>query len=222
MATLEQNDHISSLGTVLLVEDNHVFSDFLTATICEIDPKARMVVFSSGTEALQFLANPKTSLGLALIDLGLPDIGGLEVIRACRSQFTEIPILVVTVTSSENHLLNAIRAGATGYILKSDRAFVHDSIMNVLKGNCAISPSLARSLFRFAGGSTSPKKELGLTNRELETLQLLSLGDSYKEVAQKMNVSTSTVQSNVRNIYRKLEVNSRMHAVSKAKDSGLL
>jgi DNA-binding NarL/FixJ family response regulator len=222
MANLEENNQITRLGNVLLVEDNHVFSNFLTATIAEIDSNARILVFSSGTEALQFLENSNTSLEMALIDLGLPDIGGLEVIRACRSHFTEIPILVITVTSSENHLLSAIRAGATGYLLKSDRDFIRDSIMNVLKGNCAISPSLARSLFRFAGGSTSPKKELGLTTRELETLQLLALGDSYKEVAQKMNVSTSTVQSNVRNIYRKLEVNSRMHAVSKAKDSGLL
>jgi len=222
MATLEESNQLSSLGNVLLVEDNHVFSDFLANTIRELDQKAHVVVFSSGSEALQFLENSNTSLGLALIDMGLPDIGGLEIIRACRSHFTEIPILVITVTSSESHLLSAIRAGATGYILKSDRDFIRESIMNVLKGNCAISPSLARSLFRFAGGSTSPKKELGLTTRELETLQLLSLGDSYKEVAQKMNVSTSTVQSNVRNIYRKLEVNSRMHAVSKAKDSGLL
>lgn len=132
--------------------------------------------------------------------------------------------MVITVLSSEHSLLSAIRAGASGYLLKGEaEESIGRSIKEMLNGHCPISPALARSLFRIAGApQETAAASFALTARERETLQLLSKGRSYADVAALMGVALSTVQFNVRSIYRKLEVHSQMQAVSKARDSGLI
>jgi DNA-binding NarL/FixJ family response regulator len=122
-------------------------------------------------------------------------------------------------------VLEAIRAGARGYLLKGDPgAEMASAIDEVLRGNYPISPALARTLFRLAGAppESSPGNSFELTQRELVTLQLIARGKNYKEVARAMDVSLSTVQTNVRNLYRKLQVHSQGQAVAKARGAGLV
>ena len=98
------------------------------------------------------------------------------------------------------------------------------TIEDVLRGNHPISPSLARVLFKLAGApvAAAGAQDFGLSPRELETLRLISRGHSYEEVGSLMGVALSTVQSNIRNLYRKLDAHSQVQAVSKARDAGLL
>jgi len=97
------------------------------------------------------------------------------------------------------------------------------TIEDVMRGNYPISPSLARVLFKLAGAPmAAAAQEFGLSPRELETLRLISRGHSYDEVASLMGVALSTVQSNIRNLYRKLDAHSQVQAVSKAREAGLL
>ena len=129
----------------------------------------------------------------------------------------------MSVISSERSVLAAIRAGARGYLLKDDNPqLITQSLAEALQGNYPISPSLARYLFRLAGGSESPAEFTSLTPKELELLRHLSRGRSYGETAQEMGIAISTVQTHIRNLYRKLDVHSQVQAVTKAQDQGLI
>lgn len=210
-------------GPVLIVEDHPVFADQLASVVGSLSPTTEIRVLSSGADALLELRRPEFRPGLVLIDLGLPDIGGIEVIRASRNAFPEVPILVITVTPNEEHLLRAIRSGATGYLLKSEpKEAIRQAVLDAANGLSPISPGLARSLFRLAGGGTGTVPPLHLSTREQETLRLLAEGDTYEAIAYRMGLTLSTVQTYVRSIYRKLEVSSRYRAVHKAREAGLL
>ena len=209
---------------VVLVEDNPAFRLLIGEAIRHIGLKGNLTECSTGAGVMELLEQPQTRLDLALVDLGLPDMGGVEVIQAIRRRFSEIPILVISVLSSERSVLTAIRAGASGYILKGESAqAIGQAILEVLQGNYPISPSLARTLFKLAGAPTGKSAiSFSLSPRELETLQSIARGNSYEQTAVVMGIGVSTVQSNIRNLYRKLEVRSQVQAVTKARDAGLI
>jgi DNA-binding NarL/FixJ family response regulator len=209
---------------ILIVEDAPRFRKLIVDSIHKIGLKGKIYECSNGYEAMELLANPTLRLDLALIDLGLTDMSGVEVIQSLRRRYREMAILVISVIAVEKIVLNAIRAGANGYILKGETSrSIETSIIDVLQGSYPISASLARSLFRLAG---SPCERLhppfDLTFREMETLQSISRGNSYGQTAELMCIELSTVQSNIRNIYRKLQVCSKVQAVTKARDFGLI
>ncbi|MFO1414275.1 MAG: response regulator transcription factor [Burkholderiales bacterium] len=222
----QDRDLPPSPRSILVVEDNPQFVREIQRAIAATgDPGATTTTCATGSDALAFVGRADCAIDLALIDLGLPDMSGIEVIRAIHRRFPDVPIMVISVASSEESVLDAIRAGARGYLLKGDPgAEMATAIDEVLRGNYPISPSLARALFRLAGAPAAAPDApaFELTQRELETLQLIARGHSYKEVAREMNVALSTVQSNIRNLYRKLEVHSHGQAVTKARDAGLL
>lgn len=210
---------------VLLVEDDPAFARQLQNSVYLLADAWSINVCTFGADALDLIKRPQSHFSLALIDLGLPDIGGVEVIRAIRHRFPNIPVLVLSVISAERAVLAAIRAGACGYILKdSTPEYIAKSIDEVLLGNFPISPALARYLFKLAGMPTSASNEdvKSLSERELQALLHLSRGRSYQEVASHMGVSLSTIQSHVRNLYRKLGAHSQVQAISVARERGLL
>ena len=227
---------------VLLVEDNPTFRTQITGALARVADSGavagdlRISTAATGAEALDFVAQGEGPYNLALVDIGLPDISGIEVIRRIRSVMADTPILVISVINAEQTLLEAIRAGASGYLLKDDaEEFIAHAIIDVLRGNYPISPALARSLFRLAGapdrqqaGAVSggqdgvSQSEFHLAPREREVLQHIALGLSYQEVAEEMGVSLSTVQTYVRGLYRKLEVHNRLAAVNRAREAGML
>lgn len=213
-------------SSILVVEDNPLFSDTLQRVVHGLGLRGAATFCSTGREALERIARRDFHVHLALVDLGLPDLSGLEVIRALNQRFPDIPIMVISVISAERSVIEAIQAGARGYILKGDSetAIAH-AIEQVAQGNYPISPSLARVLFKLA----SPSREVAgagdvfaLTPRESETLQLIAEGNTYDEVSRHMNISLATVQTNIRNLYRKLGVHSQMQAVKKARQHGLI
>ncbi|WP_396431167.1 response regulator [Limnohabitans sp.] len=206
------------------MEDNPAFRLLIGEAMLHIGLKGPVVECATGAALMELIEQPQTRLDLALVDLGLPDMGGVEVIQAIRRRFSEIPILVISVLSLERSVLSAIRAGANGYILKGDSAqSMGQAILEVLQGNYPISPSLARTLFKLAGAPTGKSAiSFSLSPRELETLQSIARGNSYEQTAVVMGIGVSTVQSNIRNLYRKLEVRSQVQAVTKARDAGLI
>lgn len=209
-----------------MVVDNPLFEQQVGNAIARLGIGGEVFNCATGQRALAVLADPSIRLDLALVDLGLPDISGIDVIHAIRQCFADIPIMVISVITAERSVLAAIRAGARGYILKGDSdALMAAAIEDVLLGNYPISPALARSLFKLAGGPVhhnTANREFNLSPRELETLQHIAQGYSYEEVADRMGVALSTVQSNIRNLYRKLDAHSQVQAVSKARDAGLI
>lgn len=216
----------SASKRLLLVEDNPVFLEQISLAIGRLPDAWQIVSCSAGQAALDKMKATDQPFDLALVDLGLPDMSGIEVIRAYREQLPDMPIVVVSVIAAERTVMSAIEAGANGYLLKDDSIDqITRGISQVMDGIYPLSPSLARLLFKRVNGGGSPTvktPDFKLTPREKETLQHLAQGHSYDAVAELMAVATSTIQWNIRNIYRKLNVHSQLQAVSKAKDLNLI
>lgn len=210
---------------VLIVEDNPLYHQQIQRAIDQLGVGGAVYVCESGAQVFELLQQPRLGLDLALIDLGLPDMSGIDVIHRLRRSFPSLAVMVISVVSAERSVLAAIRAGARGYILKGDaEELIAQAISQVLMGNYPITPSLAHALFKLAG---APSDQVGstpfkLSPRELETLQLIARGHTYEEVGRLMGVAITTVQSNIRSLYRKLDAHSQGQAVTKAREAGLL
>ncbi len=162
---------------------------------------------------------------VALVDLGLPDGNGIEFIRAIQDRQSDTAVLVITAFGDEKNVVQAIEAGATGYLLKErDADHVSESILTVLNGGSPISPSIARYLLkRFQEPEESEDtNKVALTKREEEVLRQIVKGFSYKEIGENLDLSVHTVTSHIQHIYRKLSVRSRGEAVFEAIQLGLV
>jgi DNA-binding NarL/FixJ family response regulator len=164
-----------------------------------------------------------------LVDLGLPDAPGLAVITYCAQRHPATHIMVLTVLADEQSVLQSIKAGASGYLLKDS---LHEEIVALIRqlhgGGAPMTPSIARQLLAHlrppdaAPPKPEPMLEFRLTKAEQEMLNLISRGFKYAEVATLKNISINTVHTHIRNIYAKLSVNSRSEAVFEAGRLGLL
>lgn len=162
-----------------------------------------------------------------IVDLGLPDGDGRELISECRALSPDSEILVITVFADADRVIGALEAGATGYVLKTDLRHYSGRLVSVVEsGGSLLSPSVARGLidrFRTQRSSMSTAVEAPrLTPREAEILRICEQGFRYAEVASLMNITTHTVNAHLKAIYRKLSVNSRAEAVFEARRTGLI
>lgn len=213
----------SSSLRVLLVEDDLVFQETFRRVFALLGGEWKIHAHQTGGAALKGLDEHGHRYELALIDIGLPDTTGVEVIAKLRQRYADLPILVTTVFSGEETFLAAIRAGARGYLIKGDSdQQLAQAIEQIMRGEYPVSPALARHLFRLAGSAPAPSGAFKLSPRELELLQWLAKGESYASCAEKMGISFSTVQTHIRNMYRKLDVSNHRQAIHKAQASGLL
>jgi DNA-binding NarL/FixJ family response regulator len=149
----------------------------------------------------------------------------LEVIQQAFQLFSETPIIVMTTFSSEEAFIAAIRAGASGYLLKSEQpSSLVQGLQQVLQGNYPVSPSLARYLFRLSGSPMLKERhsDIQISPREVDLLRHLAKGQSYAQCADIMGISLNTVQSHIRNVYRKLNVSNQTQAINKARSVGVI
>ena len=217
---------------VLIVEDDSAFRARYVAMLAH--DATFEVVASVGTarEGLAMLDSQQPDV--LLVDLGLPDISGIEVIRHASQTLPKCECMVVTVFGDEEHVLASIEAGAAGYLLKdaSEESFL-SGIRELMNGGSPISPIIARRLLkRFhteqAPANTTPdtvddaNSNVALSEREREILVLASKGFNYPEMGKLMGISPHTVTSHVKKIYRKLAVHSRGEAVFEANRMGLI
>jgi DNA-binding NarL/FixJ family response regulator len=161
---------------------------------------------------------------VVLLDIGLPGASGIEGTRMLRDARPELAVLILTVYADEEHVFDAICAGAYGYLLKDtppDRLLA--AIREVVAGGAPMSPDIARKVIRsFQREPVAPAKGAALSGRETEVLTLLAAGHSYKTAASKLGLSLDTVRFHVRNIYDKLHVHSKSEAVARALRGRLL
>lgn len=154
------------------------------------------------------------SYALALIDIGLPDGSGLEILRALRAQGKAPLCIVTTVLGDDAHIVAALSAGAEGYLLKEQPTEVFTSqLKQIMTGVPALAPSVARRImdhFRLTGPSAEPSETL--TDREKEVLSLIGRGLRNAEVARTLHLSENTVAGYIKDIYRKLGISNRAEA----------
>lgn len=211
---------------VLVVEDEPLLQQRLRGVLLQLGYAPDALVFAASlAEARACLA--AQPVALALVDLALPDGSGMALISQMRADDPGLGILVVSAWSSEEAILGALRAGATGYVLKErDDIEVSLSIRSVLRGGAPIDPFIARRILELlpASALAAPAEASAeaLSKREAEILQLVADGLSNREIAEQLFLSRYTVESHVKRIYRKLAVSSRMMAVQKARSQGVV
>ena len=155
---------------------------------------------------------------VVLMDIDMPHVNGIEGLQLLRKQFPQMKVLMQTVFEDDEKIFSAICAGADGYILKkTPPAKLIDAIMEVMSGGAPMTPTIARQVLQlFNNRNKKSETEFNLTERETEILSMLVQGLSYKMIAEKCNVSYSTVNTHITHIYEKLHVKSGTEAVAKA------
>ncbi len=201
----------------------------------------------SGEEALEEIAKISPPPDVILCDLGLPQMSGIDVTKAVKAKWPHVEILIFTIFDEEEKVVEAIKAGAAGYLLKGAEAEkIVESIREVKQGGSVIQPSLARSLLRHfrmpeqgkpATGLTSeeaaakeresgapppPSGRRALTERELECLQIIAKGLSNNEAARVLGLSKATIRTHLEHIYQKLDVTNRVEAVTEGIRQGII
>ena len=212
--------------TVALVEDDRDTRARLTASIRAQASLRLLAEYTTGAEALAGLEPGAPDV--LLVDLGLPDISGLEVVRFVAERYPGCDILVISIFGDEANVLAALEAGARGYLLKG--SLQHDiafDIQDIRNGGSPLSPIIARRVLKRLQrpDDASARKiddETTLTARESEILNTISRGFSYAETAQMLGISVGTVHTFLKRIYRKLAVHSKTEAVFEANRLGLI
>jgi DNA-binding NarL/FixJ family response regulator len=216
----------SSIRIYLIEDDRHILR-FVEQTL-ELRPEWRLVGSSDSFCHAQVMA-PTSAADVFLVDLGLPDGRGEDILRLLAEQRPSAELLVFTVFGDESRLLTALQMGATGYVLKGCSAQeLIDAIEDIQDGGAPISPLLARMLlkkFRPAA-PCSPSSDLSdtpaLSDRETDVLKLVAQGYVNKEIAVRLGIGTATVSTHIKNLYRKLSARTRVQAVKAAQERGLI
>lgn len=217
-----------SMQCALVVDDLPAVRAGFVDLLRENDPQARIFEAGRMAEAMHILQHE--AIDLLLVDLGLPDASGLELIRALAEQRPQARSVVVTIFDDDDHLFPALQAGAFGYLLKDrPKVELRAQLRRIQDGEPPLSPSIARRMvqhFARLDASQSDDREreeqVALTERESEVLQLVGKGYTLPEIAGQLGLSRHTVADYVKQIYRKLNISSRAEAALEAVRRGLV
>lgn len=201
--------------SVSIVEDDAGIRSTL-AKLINSSPGYRCVSdHGSAESALEEI--PKLKPNVALMDINLPGLSGVECVRRLKPLLPGTQVIMLTVYQNTEHIFNALAAGATGYMLKqTPPAELLVAIQEVNAGGSPMSSHIARKIVQsFQRTSPATKEMESLSQRESEVLELLAKGFLYKEIAESMKVTYATVHTHIRHIYEKLHVRSRTEAVAK-------
>lgn len=221
---------MSNLIRIAFVEDNPVNRNTFLRKL-ETLPEYELVFSAvNGHDCLEQLKGLPASLlpSVVFMDLEMPELNGIQTISLAKGIYPEIHFIVLTVFDDEEKIFEAIKAGASGYLLKHEPAQVLDeSIRNVLEyGGAPMSPAIARKALQLLSRTSPPSQQEGsslpehITERETEILQYIVAGWDAKRIASTVNLSVLTVRKHIANIYVKLHVNSKAQAINLAHKEG--
>ncbi|MEO2058524.1 MAG: response regulator transcription factor [Mesonia sp.] len=182
---------------------------------------------TNGSELLQQLED-NFHIDLILMDIEMPVLNGIESTQIIKQKYPHIKIVMLTAFDNDEHIFNAIQAGADGYLLKeTNPQELYKGILETLNGGAAMNPSIALKTLKLLRNPThiqnqKDQEEISLSKREIEVLENLSKGHSYTVIAEYLLLSPSTVRKHIENIYKKLQVHSKIEAVQKAKNHNII
>lgn len=207
-----------SIITVMMVEDRSRIRETIVEIINDSEGLRCIGAYNSCETALEALTESVPNV--LLMDIGLPGMSGIEGVKLIKSRYPSIDVLMHTVYDDDDKIFQSICAGASGYVLKNAESSELIKAIRETHVGAPMSASIARRLLNMVrgrgGAETAPAEELNLTPRELDILQSLVEGHSYKKIAEKLFISPLTVQSHIKRVYEKLQVHSKSAAVSKA------
>jgi DNA-binding NarL/FixJ family response regulator len=209
---------------VLIYDDNKVFRNSIKD----------LLLLENTFDVIETFSHPLNILheieiyapDVILMDIDMPEMNGVSAVKKVREYYTDLSIIMLTVFEDNENIFNAICAGASGYILKkSNPETIANSIIDVLQGGAPMTSSVAKKvlqLFPKPFVQTNDDVAYNLSQREIELLQLLVKGFSYKMIAGNLFISIETVRTHIKNIYKKLHVNSGTEAVAIALNKNLV
>lgn len=209
--------------TIWLIEDHKSYGERLARALNRVEGLSCARPFTACEDAFAALTS-EPAPAVLLLDVGLPGINGIDALARLRELAPRSAIVILTVFEDDDKIFRAICAGASGYLLKTaNTSDIASAIRNAAAGGSPITPSIARRVLdMFSKAKTSaPQKDYGLTAREKDILQLLVQGHSTKEAAAQLQISYHTADGYIREIYEKLQVNTRGGMVAKAIKEGL-
>jgi DNA-binding NarL/FixJ family response regulator len=214
----------TSVKNILLLEDLPEIRAWLKSLVLQVFPAAQISEAARVHDALEIVQALR--FDLALIDLGLPDGSGVDVVSALREHQPDAQSVVVTIHDDDEHLFPALQAGAYGYILKEQaRELITEQLQRISQGEPPLSPSIARRVIAYFAAQAKPAASMmphvQLTERESEVLLRVAKGFTLPEIGVQLNLSRHTIADYVKQIYRKLNVSSRAEAALEAQRLGL-
>jgi len=212
----------TSIVRVLIADDQTLFRVGL-ARLLEEDPRVQIVgQAGDGAEAVKLAGSLKPDV--VLMDLKMPNLDGIEATRQIATSHPGVKVLLLTTFEADNHVIQALKAGASGYILKDSKPdSIVSSLLAVMAGERVMASAVANRVLEMLTGTTTPKEFYdGLTGREIEILKLLAGGMANKQIAYKLKISEKTVRNHVSNMYEKLNIYDRSQAVLYAVRKGLV
>jgi DNA-binding NarL/FixJ family response regulator len=214
------------MKTILLLEDLPEIRAWLRKLVLQVFPGATISESARVQDAMALVAAVK--FDLALVDLGLPDGSGVDVVTRLRDLQPDAQSVVVTIHDDDEHLFPALQAGAFGYILKEQaRELITEQLQRISQGEPPLSPSIARRVMAHFSAKSRPQAQssllpnVNLTDRESEVLLRVAKGYTLPEIGVQLGLSRHTIADYVKQIYRKLNVSSRAEAALEAQRLGL-
>lgn len=212
---------------IAIVDDNTFLINAVKEKLSFFDDVTVKHTSLNGSDLLTKLQE-KHNLDLILMDIEMPVLNGIETTQIVKQKYPHIKIIMLTAFDNDEHIFNAIKAGADGYLLKEiNPKDLYEGIIETLNGGAAMNPSIAMKtlkLLRNPIDIQNPRhqQEISLSTREIEVLEQLSKGLSYTVIADHLFLSPSTVRKHIENIYKKLQVHSKIEAVQKARNHNII
>ena len=210
---------------IAIVDDNTFLINTIKEKLAFFDDLQVKFSCMNGSELLTQL-NDNHNLDIILMDIEMPILNGIETTEVVKQKYPHIKIIMLTVFDNDEHIFNAIKAGADGYLLKEVNAKdLHEGILETLNGGAAMTPSIAMKTLKLLRNPIIFKnqdEDIKLSDREIEVLEHLSKGLSYSLIAENLFLSTGTIRKHIENIYKKLQVHNKLEAVEKAKRNNLI
>ncbi|MCS6795609.1 MAG: response regulator transcription factor [Raineya sp.] len=205
---------------IAIVDDNYQLLDSLKERLRVFEHLSLVFTATNGRECLTQLEKlPLPNLPqVILMDIEMDKMNGIEATRQIKSRFPSIEILMLSAFDDDEKIFEAIKAGASGYLLKDEsKEKIYEAIEIVMQGGSLLSPSIARKTLKFFTLLPSQNKQNAssdnpLTNREMEILKMVIEGITYPEIAEKLYISYGTVRTHVKNIFEKLQVHNKQEA----------
>ena len=213
---------MNQVARVLIVDDQTLFRSGLAGLLNEDSRVAVVGQAADGAEAVKQASALKPDV--VLMDVKMPNLDGVEATRRIVAEHPEIKILILTTFDADTFVLQALRAGASGYVLKdSQPQAIVSSILAVLSGERVMASAVANRVLDMLTGTTTAKDFYdGLTVREIEILKLMAMGQANKQIARRLEISEKTVRNHVSHMYEKLQIYDRSQAVLYAVRKGLV